>query len=222
MAGRDTDATWRSTGTLCRELDWSRLRLLHELRNGLSYRTYPPGHVIDWHHPDVERSLDLEASAVTITLGVVAEKGEACFVLGLDRLTVAVEVLPPTDAEVPLPAAEQGYVQTIDGLSKQLRSAIDGGGSAMISIAEQIEEKAPKDDAPKLASAQWAEAATRRLRDNGEIPEEATRSKAALARLLESEAKKDAKAGHIRQAWKASYMEDELANWGIWPLSSLK
>ena len=78
---------WRSPGTLCRELDWSQLRLLYELQNGLSYQTFPPGHVIDWHHPDVV--LDLNVGKVTYTRGVLD--------LGFDRPTVGVEVLGRVD-----------------------------------------------------------------------------------------------------------------------------
>jgi hypothetical protein len=92
VTGRDKDATWRTLGTLCRELDWRRQRLLYELQNGrVPYRTVPPGHVVDWHRPRVLRSLDIEASEVTI---VVLDR----------RLTVGIEVLPPgapADAEVP-------------------------------------------------------------------------------------------------------------------------
>jgi hypothetical protein len=96
-------ATWRSLGALCRELDWSRPRALHELQNGLPYRTVPPGHTVDWYDPNVLRGLDVEASTVTITRGVRFAEGEACFVLGLDQLTVGIEVLPPTDAAAPEP-----------------------------------------------------------------------------------------------------------------------
>jgi len=91
------NATWRTLGALCRELDWSKRRLLHELQHGLSYRTIPAGHMVDWHHPDVVRSLDVEASEVTHTRGVLDVEGA----LGLDRPTVGVEVLRPTDASAP-------------------------------------------------------------------------------------------------------------------------
>jgi hypothetical protein len=99
---RDTDATWRSLGNLCRERDWSRARLLYELRRGaLTFRTVPPDVPIDWAHPDVERSLDVEASTVIITRGVLAAEAVGAFVLGLDRPTIGIEVLPPTDAQGP-------------------------------------------------------------------------------------------------------------------------
>jgi hypothetical protein len=91
---RDMDVTYRSLGALCRDRDWSKRRLLHELQNGLTYRTIPPGHEINWHHPDVERGLDVEASEVTYTKGVLDVEGALAF----DRPTVGVEVLPPTDA----------------------------------------------------------------------------------------------------------------------------
>jgi hypothetical protein len=72
------------------------------------------------------------------------------------------------------------------------------------------------------ASAQWTAAATRRLRAEGKISEKAMKVKAALARLLEAEAEADVKAGRLRKALKASYLEDQLIPWGIWPLSSFE
>jgi hypothetical protein len=101
QSGRDKDATWRSAGGLCRELDWSKGRLVHELQHGLRYRTIPPGHVIDWHHPVTAQTFNVDASEVTI-IGTLIDDG---------AIIVAVEVLPPeTDAaleqstdEAPLP-----------------------------------------------------------------------------------------------------------------------
>jgi hypothetical protein len=85
-------------------------------------------------------------------------------------------------------------------------------------------EVLPPDDAevstPPTASPQWAIAATRKLRADNKIAEGAT--KAGLARLLAAESEKAAKAGQIRRALKASYLEDQLAPWGIWPLNSLE
>jgi hypothetical protein len=163
------DATWRSLGTLCRELDWSRPRLLYELRNGLRYRTFPPGHAIDWHDSNVERSLDVEASTVAVLRGLLETE------MAFDHPTFGVEVLPPSDAGTPSPPAE--------------------------------------------SNAQWAFAATRTLRAAGRIPGAAT--KADVARLLEFETEKAVKAGKLRRTLKASYIENQLAPWGIWPLSSL-
>ena len=45
--------------------------------NGWPYRTIPPGVAIDWHHPDVQHSLDLATSEVTITRGVSGDGGGA-------------------------------------------------------------------------------------------------------------------------------------------------
>jgi hypothetical protein len=75
--------------------------------------------------------------------------------------------------------------------------------------------KPPRDALP---SPQWAVAATRALRDN--IPQDIT--KAGLARLLAAESKKGVKVGQIRRELTASYIENQLTNWGIWPLSSFK
>ena len=94
-------ATWRRLGTLCRERDWSKRRLIHELRNGLLYRTIPPGHTIDWHDPNVaiERVLDVEASEVTLNTGPVTKYGDQ------PQITLGIEVIPPDDAELPSPSA---------------------------------------------------------------------------------------------------------------------
>jgi hypothetical protein len=179
VAGRDMDATWRSLGTLCRELDWSKPRLLYELQNGLRYRTVPPGHTIDWNDPEVQRSLDVEASTVRLVLGAFAlTEGGGAPAFGIDSLTVGIEVLPPIDVEVTLALA---------GLSQ-------------------------------ATGPEWAVAATRALRAAHRISEGAT--KADLARLLATEAETAVKAGQLRHALKASYLENQLTNWGIWPLSS--
>ena len=85
---RDKDATWRSLGTLCRERDSSKRRLLHELQNGLPNRTIPPGHVIDWHDPGV--SLDVECSEVSFC---------GSGILSLGRVTVGIEVLAPPETK---------------------------------------------------------------------------------------------------------------------------
>jgi hypothetical protein len=200
----DKDATWRSLGTLCRERDWSKRRLLHELRNGLSYRTVPPGPAVDWHHPDVERSLDVDASEVTLTRGVLAAEGEGCFVLGLDRPTVGVEVLPPADVEV-LPPAD---VEVLPPADVEVLPPAD------------VEVLPPADVEVPSPSIRWVRATVRTLRDKKKIPEGIR--KADLARLLEGEAQKAVKAGQISRALKASYIENQLAPWGIWPLNSFE
>jgi hypothetical protein len=70
------------------------------------------------------------------------------------------------------------------------------------------------------ASVQWARATTRRLRDEGKIPEGMKKSQ--LAHLLEAEAEKAVRAGQLRRALKATYLENELADWGIWPVSAFE
>jgi hypothetical protein len=166
MAGRDKDTTtWRSLGALCRERDWSRPRAIYELRNGLRYRTVPPGHEheIDWHASWVPQGLDLETSELSYFM--------------FDH-PLGIEVMPPVDAEVPSPPADA------------------------------------------QSSARWAAATTRRLRDKSKIPEGTTKAKLAL--LLQTEAQKAVKAGQLSRALKASYLENQLVPWGIWPLSSSK
>ena len=164
---RDMDVTWRTAGALCRDRDWSKRRLLHELQHGLPYRTIPAGHTVDWHHAVSAQTLDLEASEVTILRGLVDG------MMALDTTIVGIEVQPPTDAEV-----------------------------------------------PATASVKWAVATTRRLRGESKIRESIT--KAELARLLEAEAQKAVRTGQLSRALKASYLENQLAPWGIWPLNSFK
>jgi hypothetical protein len=163
--GRDTDATWRSLSTLCRERGWSMRRAIYELQNGLPYRTFPPGHTINWHMV-VAQTFDPDAVTIVVDGPEV-----------LNTVTVAVEVMPPapTDADE-VPAA--------------------------------------------VASAQWAFDTTHHLLAKNRIPKGITQAK--LASLLEIEAQKAVKTGQIRRALKASYLENQLSNWGIWPLKSSK
>jgi hypothetical protein len=93
---RDKDATWRTPGSLCRELDWPWGRLCGELIAGRAfYRTYPP-YEIDWGDPTLR--FDGE-STVTILHRHSAKPGVRGF-----YKTVDVEVsLPPTDVS-PAPA----------------------------------------------------------------------------------------------------------------------
>jgi hypothetical protein len=93
--------------------------------------------------------------------------------------------------------------------------------AAEVSLPTDAEVPAPPADASKTlpASAQWAIAATRNLRAEGKTE---GIKKAELGRLLEAQSEKAARAGQIRRALKASYLEDQLVPWGIWPLSSLK
>jgi hypothetical protein len=105
---RDKDATGRKLGTLCRELGWSRPRLVYELVKGLHYRTFPPGHVFNWHDPSVRGALDVEAS--TLPLSYASASGMATVDSSWPlQEAIGIEVLPPgesTDAEVPAPAAD--------------------------------------------------------------------------------------------------------------------
>jgi hypothetical protein len=70
------------------------------------------------------------------------------------------------------------------------------------------------------ASAQWAIATARHLRNERKIPQGIL--KAGLARLLEAESKNAVRAGRLRRELKASYLENQLTPWGIWPLDSFK
>ena len=78
-------------GQALRERAWSPSRMIHEMQNGLPYRTIPEGYVIDWHDPRVESLLNVKASEIEI------------FVAGRWK-TVWIEVLPPTVATTVAPA----------------------------------------------------------------------------------------------------------------------
>jgi hypothetical protein len=160
--GRNMNATWRTTGSLCRVRDWSRQRLQHELQNGLRYRTIPEvlpeGYEINWRNP----RLDVEASTVA--------------------------------AECPPPSKRRGaYVVLTVGIE-----VWDG-------------------EAPAAPSVEFAITATRKLRAENRIPKGVTKAKLAL--LLEAESQKGGEDGQSEPALKASYLENQLDAWGIWPLS---
>jgi hypothetical protein len=89
---RDKSATWRSTSAL----GWSKSELLHEMRSGRPYKTFPPDIPIDWWSVQVERSLDMEAGQVTLTGMVPVPKG----VSGLGLLNVGIKIW---DGEPPWP-----------------------------------------------------------------------------------------------------------------------
>ena len=104
MSGRNKRATWRSLGTLCRELDWSLRRLIAQLQGGWPYRTIPPGHAINWNDPYDWHGLSIERSEVTLSGRVPVPEG----MIGLGNLTVGLELRAspdaPADAEAPSPS----------------------------------------------------------------------------------------------------------------------
>ena len=76
------------------------------------------------------------------------------------------------------------------------------------------------ESAAASASVTWARATTRRLKNERKIPEGV--KKAELARLLEAESQTAVKAGQLSRALRASYLENQLVPWCIWPLNSFK
>lgn len=80
----------------------------------------------------------------------------------------------------------------------------------------------PADAGEPMSTAQWAVATTRRLLAENRISEDAKKKKAELARLLKAEVQKAVKAGQLGRTVKASYLENQLEIWGIWPLSDFK
>jgi hypothetical protein len=94
---RPSTAHWCTLSAALDELGWPWLRLRGELvARRLSYRTYPPGHEIDWG--DSTLHVDHTESTVTIARAqeVVKGEGRIAFIWpGTERLTVAVEALLP-------------------------------------------------------------------------------------------------------------------------------
>ena len=99
-------ATWRTLATLCRECDWSKLRLVQELQSGLQYRTIPPGHTIDWS----DSSLQIDLAESTVTILPIRPADERIDQYGnviepRFPVTIGVEVRSPSDAPlVPEPS----------------------------------------------------------------------------------------------------------------------
>jgi len=100
---RDKDATWISLG----ELGWSKPRIVHDLQSGgLIFRTWPPGRVINLHHPETVCSLDVEASTVVV-FGVMPDGPQIISErVGIEVMLPEVEVQPPTEVEAPADADE--------------------------------------------------------------------------------------------------------------------
>jgi hypothetical protein len=84
---------WCTLGAALEELGWPWGRLHGELVAGrLSYRTWPPGHEIDWGDPALRVDLDRVKSTVTF---VEMWPPGATAGMGWDETIVAVEVLLP-------------------------------------------------------------------------------------------------------------------------------
>ena len=188
---------WRTTDALCRECGWSEPRLFYELVNGRPYRSYPPGYFFNFHDPDVRRALNVEASTMPLGYASAASMATVDTSWGINE-AIGIEVLADAVADA---AAHEAADEMM----------------ASASVAD-----APTDAEPPTSTARWAIATTRRLRAEGKIPERATRVQAELARVLEAEAENDWRAGKLRRVPKATYLEDQLVRWGIWPLNSSK
>jgi hypothetical protein len=214
----DMDRSWCSLGTLCGARDWSTPRLLHELESGLGYRTIPAGYTIDWRHPEVRRSLDLEAGTVMIVQTVLMADGVPdieCRIVGVEVLSADVEaatkVPPPADVEVMTEVLSPADIVEAEAMPWTEAEVLPS-----VTVASDFEILPPGEVLPPTASARWALATVRDLQANNKIPKGAR--KADLARLLEGEAEKAVKAGQITRALKATYIENQLTAWGIWPL----
>jgi hypothetical protein len=99
--------TWCSLDRLCRERGWKKPRVILECQNGgLLIRSVPPGseHRINIHDPDVQESLDIEASQVSVFDPELAEpfSGRGFVVVGNGATILDIEVaLPPAGAAHP-------------------------------------------------------------------------------------------------------------------------
>jgi hypothetical protein len=180
------NATGRMAGTFCRARDWPKQRLIHAIQTReVNVRTWPPGHEaeIDWAAFETAHNFNLETSELSL--------------VGLDLITVAIEILVPADAEAPSPPADEP------------------------TAADAAETSSPPAavDAPVPTSV-WAFDTVRDLRAEGKLPVAAMESKAALARFLADKSKGAAAVGKLRRPLKASYIEDWLERWGIWPLTA--
>jgi hypothetical protein len=107
---------------------------------------------------------------------------------------------------------ETGDLKLILGVS-------GGPGLGFDTLTVSIEVMPPPDADP-LSSVRWAIDTTRNLRAENKIPKGVR--KADLARLLEAEAQKAVRGGKLQRALMASYLENQLENWGIWPLDDFK
>ena len=107
---------------------------------------------------------------------------------------------------------ETGDLKLILGVS-------GGPGLSFDTLTVSIEVMPPPDADP-LSSVRWAIDTTRNLRAENKIPKGVR--KADLARLLEAEAQKAVRGGKLQHALMASYLENQLENWGIWPLDDFK
>jgi hypothetical protein len=128
---------------------------------------------------------------------------------------------------LPFRTVPPGHEHKIDWHDRRLLQHLNLAASEVSSeflspiLTVGIEVLAPSDIAPAVsASVRWARAATRNLRTENKIPEGLRKSD--LARLLAAEAQKAVKAGQLARALKASYLENQLAAWGIWPLNSFE
>jgi hypothetical protein len=154
-------ATWRTLGTLCRELGWSKQRLLYELQNGrVCYRTIPEGWTIDdWLDPYLRPYLNVEASEILIPYGTVS----GAIVppppkkhLGREEVILGIEVLPPTAPDVspaPEPSPPPPSAPQTTAPPKTVSNE-DLGGCILAIVSE-------RPDAPLGRDELWAEVESR-------------------------------------------------------------
>lgn len=148
MIARDTDATWRTTGSLCCERDWSKRRLLHELENGLPYQTIPPGYTVEWGDDSMWPYFSVERSEISIPYGLVMgaigppPSKRAGYLRG-PGLVLGIEVLAPR-----VPAASPALnasAQWVFNTARALRAAGKvPDGMKKSELARLLEKEVPK------------------------------------------------------------------------------
>ena len=116
----------------------------------------------------------------------------------------------------PIPDAQHIPASALDALAIDFEAGTaDAQGMLLFDL--RLRRKVLPADAAPLPTPIWVQNTVRRLLAKGEIREGMT--KTAVARKLEDEREKDLRAGRVRRALKASYMEDKLEPWGAWPPS---
>jgi hypothetical protein len=201
VSGRDRNATWLSTSAFCSKRGWSLHRLIQELQGGLRYRTIPEGYVVDWHGPNVVRSLNVERSEVMLPPGT-EEVPEG--VVGLGTLLVGLELLEPHRPRRRTPRVSLPPPST------------DAPAAAPGPLTVVSKEEA----ASILPTGEWLVVTARCLRDEGKYLKDTQKNE--LAKVLAAESKKAVKVGQLGHTLEVGYLKKLLKPLGIWPLSSLK
>ena len=170
----------------------------------------------DWHkahgssartHLRGYRNVLVRSAALVGRFPPIDQTAPGTFVLTVPALDAFVETVPAPDATLfgdGAPVEERTQPVPSDAVVREKMGP------------EPTDAEVP---APS-ASAKWAAATTRNLRAGNRIAKDI--KQAELARLLATASEQAVKAGQISRALKASYIENQLGPWGIWPLDRFK